>query len=76
VLACGVMALLYYLGHPSIGLVVTTVVGAGLTLVADWRGWQLREAYGLRPSRAWMYRPRRGRNNKRDDDCDDPRDSS
>lgn len=73
VLASGVMVLLYYLRHPLIGLVVTTVVGAGLTLVADWRGWQLREAYGLRPTRAWMHRPRRKGNNKRDGD--DPRDS-
>ena len=29
-------------GKPVLGLLVTTVVGAGLTLAARWRGWHLR----------------------------------
>lgn len=58
-LASGVMVVLYVLGHPSLGLVVSTVVGAGLTLLARWRGWQLPEAYIWRPSqsRARYRRP-------------------
>ena len=55
-MASGVMVLLYRLGHPTIGLVVTTLTGAGLTLLARWRGWQLPEAYVWRPGR----RPRGG----------------
>jgi uncharacterized membrane protein YeiH len=54
--ASGVMVLLYRLGHPTVGLVVTTFTGAGLTLLARWRGWQLPEAYVWRPGR----RPRGG----------------
>lgn len=69
-LASGVMVLLYRLGHPSVGLVVTTVVGAGLTLLARWRGWQLPEAYLWRPSQAWQRYPRprwRGAAQRRDE---------
>jgi uncharacterized membrane protein YeiH len=54
--ASGVMVLLYRLGHPTVGLVVATLTGAGLTLLARWRGWQLPEAYVWRPGR----RPRGG----------------
>jgi uncharacterized membrane protein YeiH len=54
--ASGVMVLLYRLGHPTIGLVAATLTGAGLTLLARWRNWQLPEAYVWRPGR----RPRGG----------------
>jgi uncharacterized membrane protein YeiH len=54
--ASGVMVSLYRLGHPTVGLVVATLTGAGLTLLARWRGWQLPEAYVWRPGR----RPRGG----------------
>ena len=54
--ASGVMVLLYRLGHPTVGLVVATLTGAGLTLLARWRGWQLPEAYVWQPGR----RPRGG----------------
>jgi uncharacterized membrane protein YeiH len=57
-LASGVMVVLYRLGYPSVGLVVSTVIGAGLTLLARWRGWQLPEAYLWRPSNAWARYPR------------------
>ena len=43
-IASGVMVGLYDAGQASLGLVVSTVVGAGLTLLARWRGWQLPEA--------------------------------
>jgi len=59
-LASGVMVVLYRLGYPSVGLVVSTVIGAGLTLLARWRGWQLPEAYVWRPSHAWTRSPRPG----------------
>ncbi|HET6877312.1 MAG TPA: TRIC cation channel family protein [Jatrophihabitans sp.] len=58
-LASGVMVALYRLGVPSVGLVVSTVVGAGLTLVARWRGWQLPEPYVWQPSRALVRHPPR-----------------
>jgi len=54
--ASGVMVLLFRLGHPTVGMVVATLTGAGLTLLARWRGWQLPEAYVWRPGR----RPRGG----------------
>jgi uncharacterized membrane protein YeiH len=51
--ASGVMVLLSRLEHPTIGLVAATLTGAGLTLLARWRGWHLPEAY------VWRPRPRR-----------------
>lgn len=56
--ASGVMVLLYRLGHPSLGLGVTTLVGAGLTLLARWRGWRLPEPPGWRPRRPHRFGPR------------------
>lgn len=49
--ASGVMVGLYDTGHASVGLVASTVVGAGLTLLARWRGWQLPEADPWSPAR-------------------------
>lgn len=68
-LASGVMVVLYRLGHPSAGLVVTTLTGAGLTLLARWRGWHLPEPPQWRPAAAirrypW---PGRGRHNEKHD---------
>lgn len=53
VLASGVMVVLYKLGRPSFGLVLATVTGAALTLLARWRGWELPEAHVWQPSPAW-----------------------
>jgi uncharacterized membrane protein YeiH len=50
-LASGVMVVFFRLGHPTIGLVAATLTGAGLTLLARWRGWHLPEAYMWRPRR-------------------------
>jgi uncharacterized membrane protein YeiH len=41
VLTAGVMVGLFDAGHPSLGIVVSTAVGAGLTLLARWRRWRL-----------------------------------
>ena len=49
--ASAVMVATYDAGRPSVGLVVSTVVGAGLTLLARWRGWHLPEADPWSPSR-------------------------
>ena len=49
--ASGVMVALSEAGHVSVGLAVSTCVGAGLTLLARWRGWQLPEADPWRPAR-------------------------
>jgi uncharacterized membrane protein YeiH len=50
-LASAMMVALYDAHRPSLGLVAATVVGAGLTLLARWRGWQLPEADPWRPRR-------------------------
>jgi uncharacterized membrane protein YeiH len=52
VIASAVMVAFHGLGRPAAGLVMSTLVGAGLTLLARWRGWQLPEAYVWRPRRA------------------------
>jgi uncharacterized membrane protein YeiH len=57
-LASGVMVLLHQAGHDTAGLVVTTLVGAGLTLAARWRGWQLPDAYAWQGRMAVLARPR------------------
>jgi uncharacterized membrane protein YeiH len=63
ILASGVMVVLFDLGRPTLGLVVSTLVGAGLTLLARWRNWQLPEANPWRPS---LPRPGRARTHSRD----------
>lgn len=64
VLASGVMVAFYDSGHEPLGLVVSTVVGAALTVVARRRNWQLPEAYTMRaPQRPLTRRrPRPGHN--------------
>ena len=56
--ASGVMVLLHGAGYGTAGLVVTTVVGAGLTLAARWRGWQLPDAYAWQGRVSRLARPR------------------
>lgn len=62
--ASGVMVLLDQLGHPSAGLVATTLTGAGLTLLARWRGWQLPEPPGWQPAAAVRRRARAARSRR------------
>jgi uncharacterized membrane protein YeiH len=50
VLASGVMVALFRGGHPTIGLVVATVTGAGLCLLARWRGWMLPQGDSWSPA--------------------------
>ncbi|MGD7733902.1 trimeric intracellular cation channel family protein [Propionibacteriaceae bacterium G57] len=57
--ASGVLVVLTRLGHPTVGMVTATVVGAGLCLVAAWRGWILPEA-GSWSGRAVITRVGRG----------------
>jgi len=56
-LASGLLVLLDRLGHPTVGLAVGTLAGAGLMLLSRWRQWQLPEAYHLEPIRVWRRRP-------------------
>ncbi len=49
--ASAVMVLMAQLGHPTTGLVVATLTGAGLTLLARSRDWHLPEPYMWRPRR-------------------------
>jgi uncharacterized membrane protein YeiH len=55
VLASGVMVMLYRVGDPSIGLACATATGAGLTLLARWRGWGLPQAPVWQPSQVWSH---------------------
>ena len=67
-LASGVMVVGYDVGRPSLGLVVSTLVGALLTLLARWRGWHLPEAYLWQPAPRLPYRRvrRRAHTDRRD----------
>ena len=49
VLASGVMVGLDDAGYVSLGLILSTLTGAVLVLLARWRGWQLPEPYSWRP---------------------------
>ncbi len=50
-LAASVLMVVFYeTGHAAIGSVVATLVGAGLCLVASWRGWQLRQGSAWAPA--------------------------
>jgi uncharacterized membrane protein YeiH len=49
--ASGVLVVVQYQGYPSAGLVAALVVGAGLCLLARWRGWILPGADAWSPSR-------------------------
>ncbi len=56
-LASATMVICFNLGLVSVGLVAATLVGAGLTMLARWRNWQLPEPYAWHPP----LRPRRRR---------------
>ena len=70
VLASGVMVALYRVGDPAIGLGCATVTGAGLTLLARWRGWGLPQAPEWQPGQAWSRaaRSRRARFGEKNQD--------
>jgi uncharacterized membrane protein YeiH len=61
--AAGTLVLLQYNGYPTAGLLTALVVGAGLCLLARWRGWILPSADSWSPSRIVpaRYRPHRRR---------------
>ncbi|MCU1472905.1 trimeric intracellular cation channel family protein [Amnibacterium sp.] len=46
-----VLVVLAELGYPTVGLVTSTIVGAGLCLLARWRGWILPSADAWSPAR-------------------------
>lgn len=52
VIASAVMVGLYDADLVSLGLVLSTLTGAGLVLLARWRGWQLPEPYSWRPAKS------------------------
>jgi uncharacterized membrane protein YeiH len=55
VIASGVMVGLHYAHLVSLGLILSTIIGAALVLLARWRGWQLPEPYNWRPRRPETY---------------------
>lgn len=52
--ASAVMVLFFHAGYLTVGAVMATLTGAALCLLAQWRGWHLREGY------AWESSRRRG----------------
>jgi uncharacterized membrane protein YeiH len=65
VVASAVMVVVFQLGRASLGLGLATVTGAGLTLLARWRGWGLPEAHLWQTAQTWprlarLYRARHG----------------
>ena len=73
VIASAVMVGLYHADQVSLGLVVSTLTGAALVLLARWRGWQLPDPYSWRPSQSlsevqprWLARPRRNSSTRPD----------
>lgn len=63
VAASAVLVALYYQGLPTAGSLAALVVGAGLCLLARWRGWMLPDADAWSPTRVVTarYRARRQR---------------
>jgi uncharacterized membrane protein YeiH len=61
VAASGVLVVLYENGHPTAGSLAALAVGAGLCLLARWRGWILPSADAWSPARVVpvRYRTRR-----------------
>lgn len=58
--ASAVLVVFYYNGYHTTGSLVALVVGAGLCLVARWRGWILPSADAWSPARVVPARYRRG----------------
>jgi uncharacterized membrane protein YeiH len=57
VLASAVAVVLYGVGDPAIALGLATVTGAGVTLLARWRGWALPQAPAWEPGQTWRHFP-------------------
>jgi hypothetical protein len=67
------MVVVFELGRPSLGLGLATGTGAGLTLLARWRGWGLPEAHVWQPGHTWpraarVYRVRLGQEHQQSSD--------
>ena len=64
--ASGALVALNYLGHPTLGMIAALVVGAGLCLLARWRGWILPDADAWSPvARVSRHVSRRYRDRQR-----------
>jgi uncharacterized membrane protein YeiH len=74
VVGSGLLVGLSELGHPSAAIVASVVVGAGLCLLARWRGWILPDADAWSPSQIvpTSYRTRLRRRLTRPTDPADP----
>jgi uncharacterized membrane protein YeiH len=57
VLASAVAVAFYGVGDSAIGLGLATVTGAGVTLLARWRGWALPQAPAWEPGQTWRHFP-------------------
>lgn len=69
--ASGVLVILYENGYRTAGLLAALVVGAGLCLLARWRGWILPNADAWSPSRVMPARYRKRRLRGRGGTVDD-----
>ncbi len=70
-LASGALVLLDYRGYPTAGSLTALVLGAGLCLLARWRGWILPSADAWSPSRVVPARYRLHRQRSRVDGATD-----
>jgi uncharacterized membrane protein YeiH len=64
VAASGLLVILYENGYPTAGLLGALVVGAGLCLLARWRGWILPSADAWSPARVVPARYRKRERNR------------
>ena len=67
--ASSVLVILSDHGHPTVGLIASTVIGTGLCLLARWRGWILPSADAWAPTRviraSYRIRVRKRRTHRR-----------
>jgi uncharacterized membrane protein YeiH len=67
VLASAVAVAFYGVGDSAVGLGLATVTGAGVTLLARWRGWALPQAPAWEPGQTWRHFPQSGGPGGRDE---------
>jgi uncharacterized membrane protein YeiH len=68
VAASAVLVVLYKIGLPTVGTLAALVVGAGMCLLARWRGWILPSGDAWSPARVVRRVHYRARRRKRDDE--------
>ncbi|RIJ78115.1 trimeric intracellular cation channel family protein [Nakamurella silvestris] len=68
VVATAVLVVLDWLGHPTVGTIAAVLIGAGLCLLARWRGWILPTGDAWSPARVVPVLTRGRRRTRRQDE--------